>query len=218
MSMRSRPNLASESNQYVSYPRDLIQGIASALNALHDVEIEAAADIIEQGFCEHRKILLLGNGGSCATASHLATDLMLIAHDGKLQGTVIPLNEHAALLSAMANDYGFAESGNAFIEATGSPGDILIVLSCSGSSPNLVNAAEAAVGMGMQTLLIGSILAPASFPAACRILVRSAHYSVIETAHTAVSHLLADILRRRFGLESPRCAQALLGGHVRENN
>jgi D-sedoheptulose 7-phosphate isomerase len=189
---------------------DVIGSISRALAALDPDDISAAATLIERGLRERRKILLLGNGGSCATASHLATDLMLIASEARLRASIQSLNDNAPLLSALANDYGFGESGAVLIETNASPGDLLIIFSCSARSPNVLRAAQAAARLGLVTLLVGSSIAPADFPTRSAIVIQSEHYSVIETAHVAVSHLLADLVRRRLGIESARCARHLL--------
>ena len=210
--MQSRPPVprVDDSMDEVALANDFIFSISRALAALDPDEILAAATLIEHGLRERRQILLMGNGGSCATASHLATDLMLIASDAGLRASIRSLNDNAALLSAMANDYGFAESGTVLIETNASAGDILIIFSCSARSPNLLQAAHAALRLGMVTLLVGSSIAPTDFPTSSAIMVQSRHYSVIETTHVAVSHLLADLVRRRLGVESVRCARRLL--------
>jgi D-sedoheptulose 7-phosphate isomerase len=194
----------------VALTNDLIFSMSRALDALDPDEVLAAAMLIERGLRDRRKILLMGNGGSCATASHLATDLMLIAREARLCASIRPLNDNASLLSAVTNDYGFAESGAVLVEANASPGDILIIFSCSVRSPNLLQAAYAADRIGMVTLLVGSSIAPADFPTRSSIVIESKHYSVIETVHLAVSHLLADLVRQRLGVQSARCARHLL--------
>jgi D-sedoheptulose 7-phosphate isomerase len=103
----------------------------------------------------------------------------------------------------MANDYGFGESGRTLVDSAARPGDVLLVLSCSGHSSNLISAAAAACRMDVTSVLFGSLLAPNDFPAGHRILVQSRSYSVIEVVHTAVSHVLVGLLRDRFGLEPP---------------
>jgi len=185
---------------------DVIASMSTALAALCPDDIVAVATQIECGLRERRKILLLGNGGSCATASHLATDLRLMASEAGLPASIEPLNDNACLLTAMANDYGFARSGAALIEATASEGDILVIFSCSARSPNLLHAAQTAARLGVVTLLIGSILAPADFPARSTILVQSKRYAVIETTHLAITHLISGLVRQRFGVQTTRCA------------
>jgi D-sedoheptulose 7-phosphate isomerase len=127
-----------------------------------------------------------------------------MAREARLRVSVDALHESSSLLSAMANDHGFAESGAALIETKASSDDVLLIFSCSGRSPNLVNAAHAAARLGVLTVFFSSRLAPSDFPAGHRILVESVHYSVIEAAHSAVAHTIVDLLRIRFGVESPR--------------
>jgi D-sedoheptulose 7-phosphate isomerase len=190
---------------------NVVDATTTVLRALCADDLAAAARLVERGLREGRRILLLGNGGSCATASHMATDLLLIAREAGLRASITALNDSASVLSAMANDYGFAESGAALIETHASAGDILVIFSCSARSSNLLSAAHAAGRLGVVTLLVGSRLAPPDFPAQQAIVVGSEHYSVIEVAHLAVMHLLTDLVRQHLGVESPRCSPRLLG-------
>ena len=191
---------------------DLLGSISNAFSTI-DVEVVAAvARILGDALRAQRTILLLGNGGSCATASHLATDLAMLAREASLKASVVSLNDNPYLVTATANDYGFAESGAALVEAMASAHDVLVIFSCSGRSPNLVSAAHAAAGRGVTTILVGSSLAPIDFPARHGILVNSRHYSVIESVHVALAHALSDLLRARFAVESSRCARELLRG------
>jgi D-sedoheptulose 7-phosphate isomerase len=191
--------------------------MSQALASLDPTDVAAAVQIIEHGLIEGRKILLLGNGGSCATASHLATDLKLLARDARLCACVNALHDNANLVTAIANDYGFAESGAALVETTVSRGDVLLIFSCSGRSPNLVSAAHAAVRLGGHIVLVGSILAPLDFPASHRILVDSDKYSIIEVAHIAVAHSIVELLRARLGVEMSAWAHGLPSSDERQS-
>jgi D-sedoheptulose 7-phosphate isomerase len=186
------------------HARQAIFDITKAIADLNACELDLVAELIASGLINQRKVMILGNGGSCATASHFATDLTLMAREMRLRVSVDALHESSSLMTAMANDYGFAESGAALVEAHASSGDILLMFSCSGRSPNLVNAAHTAARLGVLTILVGSRLAPSDFPASHRILVQAEHYSVIESAHSVVAHIIVDLLRIRFGVESPR--------------
>jgi D-sedoheptulose 7-phosphate isomerase len=202
--MKSKSSISDfpSAREDVARASEALVSVSKALGALNPEDIVVTAEIIEDCLRRKKRILLLGNGGSCATASHLATDLTLIARDAKFCAYVTALNDNPYLVTAMANDYGFAESGAALVESTSSPDDALLIFSCSGRSPNLVQAANAAARVGVLTILIGSVLAPHSFPASYRILVQSERYSVIEAAHTALVHVVIDLIRSHLGLES----------------
>ncbi|HEV2756269.1 MAG TPA: SIS domain-containing protein [Actinomycetota bacterium] len=187
--------------------RTLLDDHAAALTALDAGAVEAVARLIHDCVLTNRQLMLLGNGGSCATASHLATDLTIAARAAGLPARVVALHDNSALVTALSNDIGFAESGTVLVEATASPGDVLLIFSGSGRSPNLVAAARAAADRGVACVLIGSSAAPDAFPAAHRLLVPSDSYSVIETAHAALCHVFADLFREKVGVAGALCSQ-----------
>jgi D-sedoheptulose 7-phosphate isomerase len=97
------------------------------------------------------RLLVAGNGGSAAEAQHLAAELV-----GRLRGERIPLSAIAltpdsSAVTAISNDYGYEEVFARQVRAHGRPGDVLIVMSTSGRSPNLVRAVHAAREIGMRT-------------------------------------------------------------------
>lgn len=187
--------------------RALLGEHSQALDAVSVPDVARVAAILEDCILDRRQVFLLGNGGSCATASHLANDLVLAARAASLPARVVSLYDNSALVSALANDVGFDESGEILIEASAAPGDVLIVFSGSGRSENLVRAAHAAQERGLTSILIGSTAAPADFPASQRVLVDSDHYSVIEAVHLALTHVLADLFRDRIGVGLARCSE-----------
>jgi len=186
-----------------------ISDITKAIANLRASELDFVAELIASTLITQKQVMILGNGGSCATASHMATDLRLMAHEIRLQVSVNALHESASLMTAMANDYGFAESGGILVETSASLDDVLLIFSCSGRSPNLVNAARVARRLGVLTILIGSQLAPNDFPARHRVLIQSQDYSVIESVHSAVAHIIMDLLRIRFCVASSRHPRSL---------
>lgn len=189
-----------------SQPRAFFQAVADALTAVDDAALTGVAGLVQGCLESGGQLVLMGNGGSAATASHLATDLILAAHAACRTIRVTAVHDSSALTTALANDVGFANAGVFFIETSTSPGDVLVIFSGSGRSPNLVNAAAAARSRGVIPVLIGSSAAPATFPAEHRVLVRSDYYSVIETVHSAVAHAIADHYRASLGIATACCA------------
>ena len=98
------------------------------------------------------KLLICGNGGSAADAQHFAAELV-----GRLQRerkalAAIALTTDTSILTAVGNDYGFAKVFRRQVEAWGEPGDLLLAISTSGNSPNVLEAIDAARAQGMQVL------------------------------------------------------------------
>jgi D-sedoheptulose 7-phosphate isomerase len=202
--MPSSFDLAPGRMQREDHAHQAILEVTKTIAKLDALELDLVAEMIANTLIEQKKVMILGNGGSCATASHFATDLTLMAHAARLRVSISALHDSSSLMSAMANDYGFAESGAALVETMGSSGDLLVIFSCSGRSANLVKAAHAAARLGVPTILVSSRLAPSDFRAGQRIIVETENYSVIEAVHSTVAHIVVDLLRIRFGVESPR--------------
>jgi len=104
------------------------------------------------------KILVCGNGGSAADASHLAGELIGRFRRERPPVPALALTVDSAVLTAVGNDYGFDRIYERQVEALGSPGDILIAISTSGNSPNVVKAAQKARGMGLKVIAFTSVL------------------------------------------------------------
>jgi D-sedoheptulose 7-phosphate isomerase len=182
----------------------MVANMAAIIGSLNAKDLTLLSELIGDRFRNGRTVIILGNGGSCATASHMVADLTLMARAARLRASVLALHDNQSMVSAIINDYGFDESGAALVEASASHGDLLVLFSCSGSSPNIVSAAQRAAALGVSTVLVGSRLAPSDFPADHLLLVPSDDYSVIEAAHLVVVHVVVDLLRARLGVVSAR--------------
>jgi D-sedoheptulose 7-phosphate isomerase len=140
------------------------------------------------------RLLVAGNGGSAAEAQHLAAELV-----GRLRGERIPLSAIAltpesCAVTAISNDYGFEEVFARQVRAHGRPGDVLIVLSTSGRSPNLVRAARAAREIGMRTwAMVGT--APNPLADACDEVLRCpGEAQVVQELHLVSVHVMCEYL------------------------
>ena len=98
------------------------------------------------------KLLLLGNGGSAATAEHVAAEYVVRFRRERAPFAAVALTAGSAVLTAASNDLGYAEAAARSVRALARPGDLLILHSTSGESPNLLRAAEEALAMGVATV------------------------------------------------------------------
>ena len=119
--------------------------LTETLNRISRQQVWAVIDVLYRAWQSRKQIFLLGNGGSAATASHMANDLnKFTIVPGKSRYKAIALTDNIPLMSAWANDhsyeYIFAEQLNNFVE----PGDVVIAISASGNSPNVIRALETA--------------------------------------------------------------------------
>jgi D-sedoheptulose 7-phosphate isomerase len=113
--------------------------------------IEQAARLIAASLNEGGKVLTCGNGGSLCDAQHFAEELTGRYRQNRRALAAIALTE-ASHMSCVANDFGYDYVFSRFVEALGRPGDVLLAISTSGNSPNILNAAEAAKAAGMKVV------------------------------------------------------------------
>lgn len=97
-----------------------------------------------------KRVFIIGNGGSAANASHIVNDLLSV--------DVPAFDINQPFFSATANDFGYEDTFSRWLKVVGEPGDLLIALSGSGRSPNIVKAIETATSIGMQSHLITDFL------------------------------------------------------------
>jgi D-sedoheptulose 7-phosphate isomerase len=126
----------------------LVAGLSAVLAAQWD----PAVTLLTTALFEGHKILLCGNGGSACDASHLAAELVGRFYLDRKAYPAIALSADSAILTALANDYDFAQVFARQVKAYGEAGDVLIALSTSGRSKNVLEAILAAKFLGMGTL------------------------------------------------------------------
>ena len=152
--------------------------------------IDEVATIIAARRC---RVLTCGNGGSAAHAQHLAAELV-----GRYRRTRSPLDSIAlcsdsAVITAIANDFGFEQVFARQVAAHGRPGDVLVMFSASGASANCLVAARTAVSMGIDTVAFTGAggVALASLSKFC-LYVPSSDVARIQEAHQLIIHLLCE--------------------------
>jgi phosphoheptose isomerase len=145
-----------------------------------------------------RRIYIMGNGGSAATASHLVCDLVKTASVPGLR----PLRAHAladntALLTAWANDTAYDRIFAEQIDDLAEPGDVVIAISASGNSPNIVAGLESASARGAHTIaLVGFDGGAAARLADITIHVPAHDYGLVEDSHSAIGHAITAAVNR----------------------
>jgi D-sedoheptulose 7-phosphate isomerase len=153
------------------------------------------------------KALIFGNGGSAADAQHFAAELVGRYRRERPGMPAIALTTDTSLLTAIGNDYGFAEVFARQVLALAQPGDVVIGLSTSGQSPNVLNALQAARQRGAFSLLITGEqpLAQTAFHPDEIIRAASLDTARIQEAHAVIIHVLCDIVERTWmqALELP---------------
>jgi len=145
------------------------------------------------------KVLFCGNGGSAADSQHLAGEFAnaLDRRRPRPALAALALTADSTLLTAAANDLGFAEVFARQVEALGRPGDVLVALTTSGASPNVLRALERGRELGLRTVVfMGSNGGSAARLADLSVEVPSADTQHIQEAHLALGHALCAVVER----------------------
>jgi len=138
-------------DHYKTYSSNLI----AVLETQDWNNVEVLAQAIYKAWVDGKNLFLCGNGGSAGNAIHLANDFLYGVGQNLLPGIKVEaLSANSAVLTCLANDVGYDEIYSIQLDAKGSSGDILVILSGSGNSPNVVRALEKGQQMGMETYAI----------------------------------------------------------------
>ena len=158
--------------------------------------------VIEGIFLEARSrgalVVFFGNGGSAASATHAVGDFTKTAKAGRNSGGIrsMSFSDSLSLFTAYSNDFSFEDAGAHMLEDFAGEGDVLVLISVSGSSPNLINAARAARDLGVTVITLvgqnGSSLVDVSDAA---LLVPSSDYQIVENAHMSLIHYFTKVLQ-----------------------
>jgi D-sedoheptulose 7-phosphate isomerase len=165
--------------------------------------IEAIGDILFDAYRHGKQVFVVGNGGSAATASHMACDLGKSAIGPNLRRLrIMSLNDNVPLLTALANDAGYEHVFSGQLVNLIRPGDVLIVLSGSGRSPNILEAMRYARGQSATVIaLLGFDGGEAVGLADEYVLVSSDEYGLIEDIHMILDHVLTGYFKQRVDRE-----------------
>jgi histidinol-phosphate phosphatase family protein len=165
-----------------SYIYSYLEDLKWTVDELDRSVLAAVVDVLQRARAEGRQVLLIGNGGSAAAASHIACDL------GK---------DNTALMTAIGNDISFAEVFREQLRIVMRDGDVVVLISASGSSPNVLRAAEYARSRGATTIgLIGFGGGELRSMVDHALVVSSRNYGISEDFHLVVQHIFTQYLRR----------------------
>ena len=157
--------------------------------------IQRAADLICQALKNGKKILICGNGGSAADAQHIAAELVGRYEQERRGWPAIALTTDTSALTALANDYGYERVFARQVQALAASGDVLIAISTSGNSPNILAAVNQAKDIGCVTIALtgagGGQLAKICDAA---VVVPSDRTSRVQEAHITIGHLWCELV------------------------
>jgi len=173
--------------------------IKQALAEKCDAEIAEAASLMADSLQRGGKILLCGNGGSAADCQHIATEFTSILSKDFLRPAMaaIALTTDTSFLTASANDFGFETIFVRQVEALGRPGDVLVGISTSGNSPNVILAIARACELGLRTVIFtGNTGGQLAHHADVAIKVPSTSTSHIQESHITIGHVICALVEQ----------------------
>jgi D-sedoheptulose 7-phosphate isomerase len=184
-----------------------LRALANLLQRVDLGELELTIERLRQAREEGATVFIAGNGGSAATASHWVNDLCKATRcAGRPLIRATSLSDNTSWLTALANDEGYERVFAAQLENLGRPGDILVVISASGNSPNLVAAVEAADELGVDTVaLLGFDGGALRDRVKQRVWLSTlpGEYELVEDAHAALCHAMTVALKSDLPVDQP---------------
>lgn len=165
--------------------------------------LRTSTEAIARSMLAGGKLLAAGNGGSAAEAQHLTSELVGRLHPARERYALpaVALHADTSTLTAVANDYGYEEVFARQVQGIGAPGDVLVVLSTSGASPNLVRAVDVARERGIATIgLLGRTRRPLHERCDHVLAAPSDNLSTVQECHLLLVHVLAEYVEHELDL------------------
>ncbi|MFN3995831.1 MAG: SIS domain-containing protein [bacterium] len=157
-----------------------------------------AVTLIVNSIKKNKKVMICGNGGSAADSQHIAAELVGKLNNDRNPLPAVALTTDSSILTALANDYNFEYIFARQVKAIGNPGDILILISTSGNSANLIKAAEEAKNNGILTIGIlgkdgGKLKQIVDIP----ILIKHNNTQRIQEAQLMTEHIICELVEQQ---------------------
>jgi D-sedoheptulose 7-phosphate isomerase len=182
------------------FARDYINGLKNVLDRLPWEVVDQILKIVEEVHQRRGQIFVIGNGGSAATASHMMNDLNkgTLGQKGDASWPrfrVIALTDNVSLMTAWANDTDYNHGFSEPLKNLAQRDDVLIAISASGNSPNIIAAVEAAKQMGLKVIgLTGFGGGKLAKLANVSFIVASSEYGPVEDVHMILDHIMTGYL------------------------
>lgn len=179
------------------YMTKYLSTLQKVLEEISPEQLSQIADVLKKAYHQDKTVFICGNGGSASTASHWACDLGKgIIAEGKPRFRVLSIGDNQALLTAYANDCGYDSVFAEPIRSWAKPEDVVILITASGNSPNILAAAEAARELGCITIgLIGFGGGKLASMVDYQITVSCNEYGPVEDLHLILDHIISGYLR-----------------------
>jgi len=160
-------------------------------------EMDRALEMVQDAVSRRGTLFFCGNGGSAADAQHMATEYVIRYMRNRRAYPAIALTTDTSLLTAAGNDFGFESIFARQVEALAKPGDLLIIHSTSGSSPNVLRAAEAARARGVPVLAFSARDGgPLRDLADHSVIIPTDRTDRAQELHLCIEHIICDLVER----------------------
>ena len=165
-----------------------------SLDEMLNDELVRQVEVLFRAWKEDKQVFVFGNGGSASTASHFSCDLGKgAAIEGKRRFRIMSLNDNMAVFSAYANDNGYEHVFSEQLKNVLNPGDVVIGITASGNSPNILEAMEYARSVGAFTIgWIGFGGGKLKDLVDSHLTLSSRNYGIVEGAHVILHHAIAQ--------------------------
>jgi len=172
--------------------------LISVISSVDHEKINSIVAVLLNARKNNKTIFIAGNGGSAATASHMVTDFMFSSKITGPKMKVYCLNENTSVLTATGNDKGFDEVFSRQLENLASDGDVLILISASGNSINLLNCLSLCEKKNITTIGLtgfdgGSLKSKVNI--SLHVQTEMSAYGIVEDTHMVVGHIITELLK-----------------------
>jgi len=199
MPMNKIDQIYSESLSINDYSKSYIDYLTSVLNSIALSDIEKFVEVLLEARERGSSIFFIGNGGSAATASHFANDIAIGTRTSEKPFRAISLCDNQAVITAIANDDGYEEIFSQQLQVLLKKQDVVIGISASGNSPNLLQAIDTSIKLGAITVGISAFdggKMREMVDVSLHVPTEKGEYGPAEDAHMILDHLVSNYLMR----------------------
>jgi D-sedoheptulose 7-phosphate isomerase len=191
-------------DQFSEYAKKYLERLRQVIDGINHIETERFVDLLLKARESGKTVFFVGNGGSAATSSHFANDLSIGTRQQEKPFKVFSLVDNVATLSAIGNDYGYDQVFAQQLRVYGQKGDLLVGISASGNSPNLLRAFEVGRDLGLMTVSItafdgGKLKKIADH--SVHVPTNAGEYGPAEDAHLILDHLITHYFQSVLGAD-----------------
>ncbi len=192
-----------------SFAHEYFAGLKAVMDRVDLGQVASFIAELERAYQDDRQVFIIGNGGSAGTASHMACDLAKTVlgrrpDRGKRRFRVMSLTDNVPLITAIGNDVGYEHVFTEQLAVFARRGDLLVAITGSGNSPNVVNAVRTAREMGLRTTGMlgfdgGEVLPMLDTP----LLIPDFSYGFVEDLHMVLDHLVTAYFTGQLAASAP---------------